>query len=446
MKKAIKAAIILSVVLAAFVFTGTTALASQYDAQADALHELGLFLGTDRGYELDRTSTRAEAAVMLIRLLGEEAEVEAGSYTHPFTDVPAWADSYIGYMYENGLTNGTSATTFGALDDCDARMFTAFVLRSLGYTEEGGDFSYAEAQDFGVSIGLSAGYDASDAFLRDDMAALSYSALFQQLNDESGSLLLERLVADSAVDATAASKYLRFFETYLSYMEASAKTQQNTRLQVRSVMDADLTIANAAQEMTQTTDCSFVLNGSDFIMKQDSVTELMGTTTAVTSYYKDGWLYMDTESGKFKYPAPIDISALIEQTGLGAGADPFYLFESIEKTQLADGTGYKMAVSASTLNGMLDALLSQYLSSFGSGTIEYRSAEVTVDFDANGNMRDIKTVIGMSMEMTVEGQTVTAEAVVDMTATIVATGSAVSVTLPSDLDTYVEYTADTVTP
>ena len=54
-----------------------SAFAANYTNCADSLHEMGLFQGTQNGYDLDRTPTRAEAAVMLVRLLGKEAEVKA---------------------------------------------------------------------------------------------------------------------------------------------------------------------------------------------------------------------------------------------------------------------------------------------------------------------------------------------------------------------------------
>lgn len=71
----------------------TTALtfsagAANFTNCADALHEMGLFSGTDKGYELDRAPTRAESAVMLVRLLGGEKEATEKNYKTPFTDVP----------------------------------------------------------------------------------------------------------------------------------------------------------------------------------------------------------------------------------------------------------------------------------------------------------------------------------------------------------------------
>lgn len=38
---------------------------------ADALFELGIFKGTDIGYQLDKTLTRAEAVTMIVRIIGK---------------------------------------------------------------------------------------------------------------------------------------------------------------------------------------------------------------------------------------------------------------------------------------------------------------------------------------------------------------------------------------
>ena len=46
--------------------------AGLYEEQADILNQLGLFRGTDNGYQLEKNFTRAEGATMLVRLLGKE--------------------------------------------------------------------------------------------------------------------------------------------------------------------------------------------------------------------------------------------------------------------------------------------------------------------------------------------------------------------------------------
>ena len=132
-----------------------TAGAASYDNCADRLSDLGLFQGTGEGYELDRAPTRAEAATMLVRLLGAEEEAQALEYTAPFTDLDGWQEPYVQYLYDNGLTTGATATTFEPEDTCSAQMYTTFLLRALGYSDAaGGDFAYSGAVDFGESIGL----------------------------------------------------------------------------------------------------------------------------------------------------------------------------------------------------------------------------------------------------------------------------------------------------
>ena len=64
-------------------------------SSADALNQLGLFNGTDKGYELEKPLTRLEALIMLIRLSGKEIDAlyPEEELTHPFTDTPDWEDA-----------------------------------------------------------------------------------------------------------------------------------------------------------------------------------------------------------------------------------------------------------------------------------------------------------------------------------------------------------------
>ena len=78
--------------------------------RADNLASLGLFQGTNEGYQLDNTPTRMQGLVMLIRLLGLESEAKACTDESPFTDL-TWGQEYAAYAYANGLTQGTWAMT-----------------------------------------------------------------------------------------------------------------------------------------------------------------------------------------------------------------------------------------------------------------------------------------------------------------------------------------------
>ena len=171
---------------------------------AETLRSLGLFLGSDKGFELERVPSRVEEVVMLIRLLGKEQEAKSGSWTHPFTDVPAWADKYIGYAYENNLANGMSATEFGT-GAATAQMFATFVLRALGYNDSAAkgavDFTYSGAVQYATERGLIAGQGDVDGFNRGACVRMMEAALRQHKNN--GDLLWRELAADGVFTESA---------------------------------------------------------------------------------------------------------------------------------------------------------------------------------------------------------------------------------------------------
>lgn len=231
------------IALAGAVLAGVLAVsaaAAEYTACADHLHALGLFQGTEQGYELDRVPTRAEAAVMLVRLLGAEQDALALEYTAPFADLADWQQPYVQYLYDNGLTTGVSDTAFAPEQNCSAQMYAAFAMRALGYNEAAGDYAYADAAAFAEQIGL---FDPTvidtAVFLRDDIVAASYTALSLPVKG-SGELLLDKLVSEGAVDPAAAEPYQDLFSAYAQYREATAGMAERTQYAVRSSMTAAL--------------------------------------------------------------------------------------------------------------------------------------------------------------------------------------------------------------
>lgn len=175
----------------------TTTKEANYTAEADCLHRVGLFNGTDSGYELDRQPTRAEAAVMLVRVLGLEAEAKETICSHPFTDVPSWADPYVGMLYSKGMAKGVSDTSFGAGSYANTKTYATFILRSLGYKDsvekptETPDFSYDSSVQKLVDLGVLTGMDRTvytESFARNDMVLISYRALFAKLNGKKQTL------------------------------------------------------------------------------------------------------------------------------------------------------------------------------------------------------------------------------------------------------------------
>ena len=223
-----------------------TAGAASYDNCADQLKDLGLFQGTEDGYELDRAPTRGEAATMLVRLLGKEAEAKELTYEAPFTDLDDWQKPYVQYLYDNKLTNGATETTFEPEEACSAQMYTTFLLRALGYSDAAeGDFTYDAAIDFGETIGLVDYANCNEsAFLRDHVAAMSLTALNTDVKGETETKLLEKLVADGAVDEAKAESLLAFFDNYDAYVEATAAMGDATKMDVSADVSASVALGD----------------------------------------------------------------------------------------------------------------------------------------------------------------------------------------------------------
>ena len=195
---------VILVTVVAFAALGITASASDYDTCADVLKSLG---GLN---ELDSTLTRAEAFVIYIRLLGAEEDALKSDGTTPFTDVPQWVSRYVVFAYENGLTNGISATEFGSNLPCDANTYVLLMLRVLGYSDAaGGDFTWADAASFGKQIGIVTDGLASGEFLRSKMAVVTYLTLGAATKGGGYDSLLAKLVANGTVSEGDAAPILK---------------------------------------------------------------------------------------------------------------------------------------------------------------------------------------------------------------------------------------------
>lgn len=171
------------------------------DFYGEALKELGILKGTEKGLELDKELTRAEGAVMYSRLLGLEEEIELFAsenpdYTTDFTDVPDWVKPTINYLHSKGYVNGISTTEYGSGNFMKETEYATLVLRALGY-KDGEDFEWNTANVRAEELGLFS-EDAVEPsvmlggeFNRRKMAYISYNALFSV--DADGIELIERL-------------------------------------------------------------------------------------------------------------------------------------------------------------------------------------------------------------------------------------------------------------
>lgn len=157
-----------------------------YNAMAEALKTLHLFRGSFTGYgqgfDLEKAPTRLQALMMFIRVLGEEEQALAWTGTTPFKDLEkgSQAEKYVGYAYEQGYTNGYSATAFQPAGAVNAYQYTEFVLRAMGHSSAANtnlSDTFVRAQEAGLLTAGEAAMLQRDPFLRAELVYISYYAL-----------------------------------------------------------------------------------------------------------------------------------------------------------------------------------------------------------------------------------------------------------------------------
>ena len=155
-----------------------------YASAVSTLYEMGYFSGDEnRNFNPDDTITRAEVAVVLCRLLGQENKGDtSGSST--FTDVPRthWAFNYIAQATDEGMVNGYGDGRFGPSDPVTYEQVITMLVSAWGWgdlaMEQGGYPSgYLQvAEEFNLTDGVS--QSSSDEATRSTVAMLIYNSLY----------------------------------------------------------------------------------------------------------------------------------------------------------------------------------------------------------------------------------------------------------------------------
>ena len=422
-----------------------TAGAANFTNCADRLKDVGLFQGTNQGYQLDRAPTRAEASAMLVRLLGKEEEAKSLTYTAPFTDLVGWEKPYVQYLYDNGLANGTSATTYNPSGKCSAQMYTTFLLRALNYSDKHGDFSYAEALDFGEARGLVDAYNCNTKnFLRDNVAAMSLTALGTEYNDGSHRLLLDKLIGDGAVDKRKAASLTDFFVD----AEAFNVAAENSAADTKTAMDLNMSmhVAESGKTMYSLTMPMSIKTDMNLTDLDKSKMEMTGKMSLkldpslaeggqtdiqqdIKYYYTNGVYYMDMgAAGKTKMAMSFDdVLNGMDMASLNSDI-PASLINKITKN------GNTMTVTYN-MDGMFGSELFDELFASLTDGVKISVKDLNVTATVTGGKITSSALTG-DINITALGTTMTAS--VSATAKVTATGDSVKVTLPTDLSAYTD--------
>jgi hypothetical protein len=289
MRKIISITLLIVLFIALNSVNNVQASTVNYDEYAKSLSDLGVFVGTNSGFELDRAPTRIEGIIMLIRLLGAEDDAKSMAEKHiPFTDVPNWANGYVAFAYENGLTKGISESKFGSANVLESKAYITFLLRSLGYDDGTGDFSYNNSINFSRSLEL---IDdpmqlelTSSTFLRAHVAKLSYDTLKFPCKG-TDILLIDKLMSNDDIDIEVGNK---FKENVI--VGENAETNENKTIY-------DVAENSESIVMLQCTTNDGISQGSGIIINTEGEIltnfHVIEGSSSIIVYFNDGTIYKE---------------------------------------------------------------------------------------------------------------------------------------------------------
>ena len=194
----------------------------------EVLQAVGVMVGDDNGnFNPDQLVTRNEMAVVMSNLMDYRVANYAG--TSPFTDVPSWAEPYVAACYINGITAGTSATTYGGSESVTAAQAALMMMKALGYFQYASDFendwqltTLRQASKIELFDGIDTA--ATEAMTRNDVAQIALNALTSSMveNDGEGQITVS---GEGFTVTTGKTSYTEMLSTDKMY--ASIKSWQN---------------------------------------------------------------------------------------------------------------------------------------------------------------------------------------------------------------------------
>ncbi len=223
---------------------------------AHALSTLNVLRGSRGDLMLDRTANRMEGAAMLVRLLGAEKEALAGNFSHPFTDVAAWASPYVGYLYQRGLTNGIGNNLYGSEHSINEKSYLAFLLRALGYSDkDGADFTWNTVEQAALNAGLiktGEKVDGSDSFLRARLAELSWRAMLLNHKTQKVPLLVflydQDMIAGDSVEALLQSGGAPLINQWLALLPQMEEAFINHEERIQFTLSEEMAVSDSIKK------------------------------------------------------------------------------------------------------------------------------------------------------------------------------------------------------
>ena len=170
---------------------------------ADQLSTLNLVQGNGTDYALDTPVSRAQAAVLLVRLSGTQSYEIKDFWASGFRDLPGWCVNEVSYASLQHWVQGVSMTEFRPNSTVTANAWFTMLLRMLGYSDAKGDFTIHTAPAFARRIGL-VSRDYAGIMTRGEVFESMRAALTFSYKDEDITVI-ERLIQKGTCSRAAAN-------------------------------------------------------------------------------------------------------------------------------------------------------------------------------------------------------------------------------------------------
>lgn len=189
--------------------TGMTSFgASTMEQKGKALYDLGLLQGYSKEkmeLGLEDSLTREQAIKLTLVFLGYTDKDLDLNAKPVFTDVKkgtGWAQPWVKFATDIGITSGISSTEFGYGQPVTKRQLTTFMLRALGY-----ESAWNQAAQIGEKLEIIQTSDLDDfnkESLRGDFAKIGYNTLTKAVRGTTYTMI-EKLISKGVVDKNVAS-------------------------------------------------------------------------------------------------------------------------------------------------------------------------------------------------------------------------------------------------
>ncbi|OUP48087.1 S-layer homology domain-containing protein [Pseudoflavonifractor sp. An184] len=367
----------------------------------EVLQSVGVMVGDENGdFNPDQLVTRNEMAVVMSNLM--EYNVATYSGTSPFTDVPSWAEPYVAACWTNGITAGTSATTYGGDQSVTTAQAALMLMKALGYFQYNSDFNgdwQLATVSQGNKINLFHDVDSGvrDAMTRNDVAQLVLNTLEAGMVEANDNILNVEAPGVSVSTGRVTYSYVTSTESYAKAIDDTYAVSETSISTQGPIVELGEKLYDGDLRRTENTHDAYGRPGTRWVYNLDEVGTYADTPLETyTSKVTKGELY-----------------SLITKSNLDDISDNHRTHDEYTFTVYSDGviveSGKESAVSINSVYGSsFDTVRPDFFSSNSSAAAGYGytnavsgkgvQTEVYLDDDGNVTLVYINTYVMQATE------------------------------------------------